>query len=365
MLNKNKDLFWIDEVLKLAKKGIGKVSPNPLVGCIIVKNEKIVGQGYHQKQGEPHAEINALKQAGIKAKGASLYTNLEPCCHWGKTPPCTESIIRAGIKEVISAIEDPNPLVKGQGFKKLKQAKINVRFGIHSEKAININKSFIKYITQKKPYVILKSAISLDGKISTQNGSSQWITSLKARRFGHQLRSETDAILVGAETIRKDNPTLSSHGKGKNPIKMIFTTNGKISTQAHIFNSESKTFIFHTKEINPNHSKKYFNSEWFDLSKSHKKKVASNLLTLCAENKISKILIEGGGETSAFFLENNEVDEVYFFIAPLLIGGKTAKTAFEGLGFKSIQQSISLLNPSTQWIGPDLLYNARLKPLQK
>jgi diaminohydroxyphosphoribosylaminopyrimidine deaminase/5-amino-6-(5-phosphoribosylamino)uracil reductase len=208
---------YMDIAIKLAEKGRGYVSPNPLVGCVIVKRGKIVGKGYHKKYGEAHAEINALKVAGKKANNASMYVNIEPCSHWGKTSPCTEKIVEAGVREVVVGMEDPNPLV--DGYKELKFRGLKTRIGILRDKAKKLNEIYIKYIKTKRPFIILKLAMSIDGKIATSSGDSRYITSRAARKYVHQLRNDFDAVMVGINTITRDNPLLDSRlVKGKNPI---------------------------------------------------------------------------------------------------------------------------------------------------
>ena len=216
------DEKYIKRTLKLANKGIGKVSPNPLVGCAIVKNGKIISEGYHEQFGDDHAEVVALKKADEDAKDATLYVNLEPCCHYGKTPPCTDAIIKAGIKKVVIGMIDPNPLVSSGGIKILKKHNIEVKAGIEDKACRHLNRAFIKHISTKLPYVTIKIAQSLDGRVATKTGHSKWITSKKARKETHRLRSENDAILVGISTVLADNPQLTvRHTHGKNPVFIL------------------------------------------------------------------------------------------------------------------------------------------------
>lgn len=355
----NQDEKWMQRAIQLAKKGISGVSPNPLVGCVIVKNGRVLGEGYHAMFGEPHAEINAINRAGKNCVHATLYTNLEPCCHWGKTPPCTDAIIRSGIQKVVAAIPDPNPLVKGKGLKKLRKAGVAVKTGICKPEAENLNRFFIKFISKRKPYVFLKSAISLDGKIATVTGQSQWISSSLSRDFSYQLRAEVDAILVGDETVRKDNPSLTSHGKGRNPVRIVLTSNGQVPHNSKVFDGKSPTWIFHSTNYTPR--KKSPSIEYIGCTPMKNGKISfSRIAEELACRGISKLLIEGGGETAAGALEACEVDELFFFIAPILIGGKDAKTAFEGCGFKRIEDALRLTKLVIKRIGPDILINARI-----
>lgn len=362
----NADEKWIRRAIQLAEKGISGASPNPLVGCVIVNNKRVVGEGYHALYGQPHAEINAMRQAGKHCLNATLYTNLEPCCHWGKTPPCADAIIRAGIRKVVASMCDPNPLVKNRGFRKLKENGIQIETGICQSEAQDLNRAFIKFITQKKPYVILKSALSLDGKIATSSGESQWISSKAARNFSHQMRSQVDGILVGAETVRKDDPELTSHGKGRNPVRIILSASGKIPSNSKILNGKSPTWIFHSSTRHPfnrssSTSHKGNNIEWIYCKAQAGGKIDfSKILENLADRNISKLLIEGGGETAASALEAKGVDELFFFIAPILIGGKTAKTIFEGDGFQKMKEALRLSKMTTETIGRDLLVQARI-----
>lgn len=344
--------------LALAQKGISGASPNPLVGCVIVQNQRKVGEGYHAKYGGAHAEINAIKNAGKNCKGATLYVNLEPCCHWGKTAPCTDAIVRSEIRKVIAAMSDPNPLVKNKGFKKLKENGVQIKVGVCRAEAQELNRAFSKYITQKKPYVILKSALSLDGKIATNSGQSQWISSKEAREFCWRLRTQVDAILVGAETIRKDDPKLTSHGLGRNPVRAVVTASGNLPRNAKIFNGKSPTWIFSPPSVQTDRTRGKV--EWIFLKQKGGRLNFNAILRELAKRGISKLLIEGGGETASSALEEGEVDELYFFIAPLLIGGRNAKTCFEGDGFKKLKDALKLTKVVTQKIGSDLMVNARI-----
>ena len=237
--------------LELAKKGRGYVSPNPLVGCVIVKRGRVVGKGWHKKYGEEHAEILALKDAGKKAKNAAMYVTLEPCSHWGKTSPCTEKIVDSGIREVIVAMEDPNPLV--DGYKELKFRGLKTRIGILREEALKLNEAYVKYMKSKRPFVILKLAMSIDGKIATYTGDSKYITSTEARKHVHQIRNDVDAVMVGINTVNRDNPMLDSRLiKGKNPIKVIVDSTLKISEKAKVLEDPSKAIIAATKNAPKN-----------------------------------------------------------------------------------------------------------------
>ncbi|MEO8400117.1 MAG: bifunctional diaminohydroxyphosphoribosylaminopyrimidine deaminase/5-amino-6-(5-phosphoribosylamino)uracil reductase RibD, partial [Ignavibacteriaceae bacterium] len=230
------DESYIKLAIEIAKKGMGNVSPNPLVGCVIIKNDRIIGAGYHQKFGESHAEINAINNSKENLEGSTLYINLEPCSHYGKTPPCVDKILEAKIKKVVIGTLDMNPLVSGNGVKKLKSVGIDVKVGVLENECINLNKFFFKFITKKTPYVTLKAAQTLDGKIADKSGESKWISSLSSRRFVHEFRSKYDAVLVGTKTIIKDNPSLTVRLiEGRNPKRIIIDTDLSLKNSLKIF----------------------------------------------------------------------------------------------------------------------------------
>ena len=239
-------IAFMNRALALAQQGKGRTSPNPLVGAVIVNAGKIVGEGYHQKAGGPHAEIHALRVAGDQAKGGMLYVNLEPCCYWGRTPPCTDALIQAGIAHVYAAHLDPNPKVMGKGIQQLEEAGIKVNVGVCAEAAEKLNEIYIKHVKTGYPFVILKMAMSLDGKIATSIGESQWITSSASRQKAHEIRDEVDAILVGIGTIKSDNPALTTrlpHKQGKDATRIVLDSHGRTPTSAKIFNSESEAGV--------------------------------------------------------------------------------------------------------------------------
>jgi len=310
---------YINQTFQLAKKALGKTSPNPLVGALVVKDGEVWGEGYHQKAGAPHAEINAIKQAGDKTKGATLYVNLEPCSHHGRTPPCTDCIINAEIKKVIVSMLDPNPLVCGK--EELEKVGIEVEVGILEKEARKLNEIYIKYMTTHLPFVILKSAITWDGKITTKDKS--WITSDESKRLTHQLRSQVDAILVGKNTILIDDPLLTARIKGaKDPVKIIVDTNLEIPLKAKVLKNPKKVIIATTKSA-PEH--KIFILERLGvkvliLPKSKGMVEIIELMKNLGALEITSLLVEGGAAINATFLENGLVDKVIFIIAPKIVG---------------------------------------------
>lgn len=331
--------------IELARKAEGRTSPNPIVGAVVVKNNKIIGKGYHKKAGLPHAEINALLQAGSSARNASLYVTLEPCDHFGRTPPCTDAIITRGIREVVIAMKDPNPINNGRGIRKLRDAGINVRVGILEKEAEDLNKPYIKFITKKIPYVTVKVAQSLDGKIATRTGSSRWISSQASRRYVHELRARVDAVMVGANTVIKDNPSLLTRPvSSKQPVRVIVLGRSGISSNAKIFSGTDKSPVLVER---PQRGKKRV-----DLT---------GLLKKLAGNNITHVLVEGGGELIASLVEKGLVDRFLIFIAPSIIGGKAAKTAVEGKGVRYAGDAVPFKIKSIRRFKEDIMIEAEKK----
>jgi len=326
------DDFYINKTLKLAKKGWGKVSPNPMVGAVVVKNGKILGKGYHKGPGLPHAEVVALTEAGKHTKGATLYVNLEPCCHYGRTPPCTERIIEAEIGQVVVSMKDPNPIVNGKGFQKLREAGIKVKTGVLEDRARKLNEVYIKYITRKIPFIILKSAITIDGKITY--GSEKYLTSEKSLRYVHRMRNGVDAVLVGVNTVLKDNPYLNVRFEKpiKAPIKIILDTHLKLTGKENIFKTGDKIIIATASK----HNKGITADTWHFPAKNNLIPL-DKLLVKAGKEGISSIMVEGGRKTFTSFIKENRVNKYYFFISPKISGN--------GLGFlenKEILQEIDI-----------------------
>jgi len=340
--------------LKLARKGEGKVSPNPMVGAVIVNDGRIVGSGYHSRFGEPHAEINALREAGKKAKGGTLYVNLEPCSYFGKTPPCTESIIKAGIEKVFCSIIDPNPQVNGKGVRRLRSSGIQVEMGLLDKEAKRLNEVYLKYITTGFPFVILKVAQSLDGKIAILKGDSKWITSEDSREYVHKLRSKVDAVLVGSKTIIKDNPELTIHKKrGKNPKRIVLNASGRLPSNSLILknNKDNKTIIvtFRVTRLLEN-----FHAEIWEVKKTTKGKInLVEFLKKAGQEGIVSILVEGGKEIFTSFLKNRLVDKVYYFLSPKILG--KGLEAFGDLGINRIKDSLNLKDVELKRFSKDFL----------
>ena len=329
--------------LKLAGQAKGRTSPNPLVGTVIVKNGQVIGEGYHQKAGTPHAEVHALNAAGKNAKGATLYTNLEPCCHWGRTPPCTEALIHAGIAEVYIAAVDPNPSVAGNGVHQLEKAGICVHVGVCQQEAEKLNEVHTKYIQTGLPFVILKIAMSLDGKIATASGESQWITSEASRQRGHEIRDAVDAILVGRGTVERDNPALTTRLQerpGQDAIRIVMDSHARTSTDTRIFNAESSAGVI--VAVTPEAPAKNVEAleksgaEVITVPEVHGKVCFRRLMEILGKREITSILIEGGGEINASAVAAGIVDKVMCFVAPIIIGGQNAPGPIGGEGVASL-----------------------------
>lgn len=347
--------------IDLAKKAEGKVSPNPIVGAVIVKNGTIVGRGYHRRAGLPHAEVNALHRVGRRAKDATLYVTLEPCDHFGRTPPCTAAIIKSRIKKVVIGMVDPNPINNGRGIKTLKKAGIEVVVGILEGEAKSINRPYIKFITKKMPYITIKIAQSLDGKIATETGDSKWITSEDSRRYVHALRSSVDAVMVGVNTVVKDDPLLISRiSKGRQPMRIIVDGRSKTPLNARIF-SRVKESPLAIVTIKSSFKTMRYESQGAEvlMAKGKDDRIdLKDLLRILAKRGISHILVEGGGELIASLIEESLADRFLFFIAPKIIGGRGAISAVGGNGISKIKDAIMLKNMSIKKFAKDILIEA-------
>lgn len=348
--------FYMNLAIQNAMATKGQTDPNPLVGSVIVNDNRIVGIGAHLKAGEPHAEINALRMAGDKAEGGTIYVTLEPCSHHGRTGPCAEAIVRAGLKKVVVATLDPNPLVAGRGVKILQDAGIEVIIGVCEEQSIKMNEVFNKYIVKNIPFVVMKSASTLDGKIATHSSDSKWITSAEARNDVHQLRNEIGAILVGVNTVLKDNPELTTRiPNGRNPVRVILDSTLKIPLESKVVtDQQAETWIFTSQQHSEQKRIELENLGVKVFVTSDLIRVNLNeMLKILGEHSISSLLVEGGGEVNASFMNQNLVDKVIVYLAPKLIGGKNAPTFLEGTGFDKMGQAIELEEIELTKIGPD------------
>lgn len=355
------DSFFIKKTLALAAKAKGMTSPNPMVGALIVKNNKIIAECWHKKPGTPHAEALVIEKAGDKAKGSTIYVNLEPCCHTDKrTPPCTKAIIRAGIAKVVVAMKDPNPKVSGRGIRELENSGIEVLHGIMEKEARDLNEAYIKYITTRQPFVILKVAMTLDGKIATPEGESKWITSEKSRLIVHRLRGSVDAVMTAIGTVRADDPELTSRIKGaKNPIRIIIDPRLETPLGSKALNVPPETII--VARISPARRKKKLVNKGIKLIEFDGKKLSLRwLMERLGEMEISSIMIEGGSSLNAYALEDGIVDKAIFFIAPKIIGGSKSLPAVGGGSFRRLADAHKINNLKVKKIGDDLMVEGYL-----
>jgi diaminohydroxyphosphoribosylaminopyrimidine deaminase/5-amino-6-(5-phosphoribosylamino)uracil reductase len=354
--------------LELALKAQGRTSPNPMVGAVIVKDGEIIGTGYHLKAGTPHAEVHALRQAGAQAEGATMYVSLEPCSHYGKTPPCTEAVVKAGLKEVFVAMQDPNPKVAGKGIKQIVDTGIQVHVGLMENEAQRLNEAFIKYITKRTPFVLLKTAMTLDGKIATSTGHSRWITGDSAREMVHQLRDSYDAILVGVNTIITDNPALTCRlpEGGRDPIRIVMDSKARTPVDAQVLTQESTnlTYIAVIDGV-PDEKLDRLIAAGVKIIKTTAASCGrvdiKELMHRLGEMEIISLLVEGGAEVAASFLEAEMVDKVLTFIAPKIIGGKDAPGPVGGHGKETMDQAIRLKNVRYGQAGDDFFVEGYIK----
>lgn len=359
------DTFFMKMALDLAEKGRGFTSPNPMVGAVVVKDGKVAGKGYHEAAGKPHAEVNAIDDAKACAGGATLYVTLEPCNHFGKTSPCTEKILASGIKRVVAAARDPNPDVKGDGVEFLRSKGVEVVVGICEKEAKRQNEVFFKYIKTKRPFVTVKCASTLDGKIATRTGDSKWVTGEEARQFVHRLRHFTDAIMVGIDTVKKDDPKLTTRLdgiKGLNPVRIILDSRLSISEDAFVLqrNSGSDTILIVTDSALDAallRKKAKFEEKGIRIIESPTK---GNLIDLdflmgrLGSIGITSLLIEGGSRVIASAFSAGIVDKIFFFFAPRILGGDGV-TICSGPGPALMSDSIPVKEVSIQRFGNDIL----------
>lgn len=370
MNRKNGDFLSYDEkymrlAMQLAGNAIGRTSPNPLVGAVIVKDNRVVGCGWHRKAGTPHAEVHALNQAGELAQGADVYVTLEPCAHYGKTPPCAKALVEAKVKNVYGGLLDVNPKVAGKGFKILEDAGIHVEYGFLQDELRKQNEVFFKWIEHKKPFVVLKAAMTLDGKIATATGQSKWITNETSRAYGYKLRDIYDGIMVGINTVIEDNPMLTARvDGGKNPIRIVVDSSLRIDINANVVQDKSaKTIVATTDKADKDKILK-LQAQDVDVivvDKDENDKVdIEKLLDILGQQNICSILVEGGATLSGSFVAKKLVDKVYFFIAPKIVGGKEAKTSVAGTGILNLQEALALKDIQIEKLEEDILIIGRV-----
>ena len=354
------DAAYMRCALTLAKRG--RTSPNPKVGAVIVKDDRVLGEGYHRRAGEPHAEVNALADAGESAKGADMYVTLEPCCHHGRTPPCTDAVIAAGIARVFVAMVDPDPRVAHKGVDKLTDAGIDVEVGLCENDARELNAPYIKHRTTGMPYVILKSALSLDGRIATHTGDSKWITNERSRAFVHRIRRDVDAVVVGAGTARADDPLLTAR-LGKRtyyPARVVVTASGDVPDTMRMLREPGQTIIAAGKSADAGSLKKLekAGARILTVTGSDRRLSMSDVMKQLAGLGYLSVLIEGGSEIAASALEDRVVDKVVYFYAPRIIGGRDAVGAVGGTGAAAVAESVSVDGVKIRRFGSDFAVEA-------
>jgi diaminohydroxyphosphoribosylaminopyrimidine deaminase/5-amino-6-(5-phosphoribosylamino)uracil reductase len=367
MIMKNLDEKYMRMALRLAEKARGRTSPNPMVGAVVVKDGKVISRGYHRQAGEPHAEAIALKKAGNKAKGAILYVTLEPCSHTGKrTPPCSPLVVQSGVKRVVIAMIDPNPKVSGGGVKALRSAGIEVVTGVLGSEATKLNEAFIKHVTTGVPFVTLKIAQTLDGRIATASGESKWITGEQAREEGHRLRDSNDAILVGINTVLKDDPSLTTRiPGGRDPIRVIVDSSLRIPLKAKVLTqASSERTIVATLSTAPKSKLKKIQdlgAEVFVVKSAQGRVDLRDLMKKLGKKDVVSVLIEGGSEINASALKAGVVDKVVLFLAPMLMTGVNSLCSVGGTSPLKLGHALRLQDLAVKFTGNDLMVTGYLR----
>ena len=362
-----KPVDYMSQALELAQLAKGYTSPNPAVGCVIVKEGRVVGTGYHRKAGTPHAEVWALKEAGDDATGSTVYVTLEPCAHYGKTPPCANTLIERKVAKVVIAMADPNPLVAGKGAEKLRQAGIEVEIGLLSKEAAQLNEDFIKWMLIGKPFITAKVAMSLDGRTATRTGSSQWITNDRARKYGHYLRSIHDGILVGIQTVLADNPLLTCRvpRAGNDiihqPTRIVLDSSGQIPLTAKLIADKTAKTIVITTDASSEEKRLQLEQAGILILMAKRSAQGIDLqdaLQQLSNIGIHSILVEGGAAVHGSFFDNRLVDKLYFFIGSMVIGGQDAVPAIGGMGANLLSQTMPLCYDKIELLENNLLITA-------
>ena len=364
-IDANADRRHMQSALELAAGGAGWVSPNPMVGCVVVKDGEVVGRGHHQRFGGPHAEVHALYEAGDRARGAVLYVTLEPCCHTGKTPPCVDAILQARVGRVVVAMRDPNPLVDGGGLSRLESAGVEVTVGVCEAEALRLNEAFVKYITTRRPFVTSKSAITLDGKIATRSGASRWITGEAARAAGHRLRHASDAILVGIGTVLQDDPQLTTRlpgQRGVNPLRIVVDSTLRLAPTAQVADvAQDRRTLIATTEQATDASVRVLRERGVEVTRlpacAGGRVNLDALCTVLGERGVASVLVEGGAVLTAALLKQRLIDKMVFFVAPKIIGGDGI-SVFGPCGVDTMEQALLLRDLTSRRIGGDVMLEA-------
>jgi diaminohydroxyphosphoribosylaminopyrimidine deaminase/5-amino-6-(5-phosphoribosylamino)uracil reductase len=363
------DTQMMQRAIDLARNGEGFVEPNPMVGCVIVKEGEVVGEGWHQRFGGPHAEVEALRAAGERARGGTMYVSLEPCCHQGKTPPCTEAIISAGIARVVTAMPDPFPQVSGGGFSRLRDAGIAVEAGLQETEARELNAPYLKLLSTARPWVIAKWAMTLDGKIATRTGDSKWISGSAARQVVHRLRGRVDAIVVGRRTAELDDPLLTARLENEQPrriaTRIVLDSHARLRTDSQLVRTAAKypTLVVTNEEAPPKGIAELRGAccEVLPFSGKDRQKRLLLLLDELGRRRMTNILVEGGGELLGVLFDARQIDEVHVFLGSKLVGGQDAASPIGGNGLEKMAEALQLASPSIERTGEDLYIHGRLR----
>ncbi len=354
--SQERDVRFMRRALELAEKGCGMVSPNPMVGAVVVKGGRVVGEGYHQRCGGAHAEVEALKSAGAEARGATLYVTMEPCCFQGRTPACTEALLRAGVRRVVVAMIDPNPRVRGHGVKCLRQQGVTVDVGLLADEARRLNDAYVTFMEEHRPFVMLKLATTLDGMIATGSGESQWITGEKARGEGQRLRLRVDAILVGVNTIIKDNPLLTCRiNKRKRLLRVVMDSDLRLPVNSRIFTAPDPVLIFTASASETRRRRlERAGAEVVRVRQERKGRLLwQDVLAELYRREVLSVLIEGGATVVSSALESGIVDKAYFFLAPKVLG--PGKSFSAGMRPRSLNGALVLKDVRYTIFGDDIL----------
>jgi diaminohydroxyphosphoribosylaminopyrimidine deaminase/5-amino-6-(5-phosphoribosylamino)uracil reductase len=352
---------FMREAVTAARRGLGRTSPNPAVGAVVVRDGRIVGRGYHARAGGPHAEVVALRQAGARARGADLYTTLEPCDHFGRTPPCSLAILEAGIRRVVVGSRDPNPLVHGRGMARLRRGGVEVVRGVLEDECERLNAAWFTFITEGRPHVTLKAAVTLDGKIATRAGDARWVSGPEARAWVHRKRDEVDAVLVGAGTARADDPALTARlpgGRGRDPLRVVLDTDLRLPARLRLFRQRSlaPTLVAHAS---PRRRRLRPGVELVRCRRGAGGVDLADLLRKLAARAVSHLLVEGGAAVHARFLAEGLVDEVAIFVAPKILGGDGLSLA-RGRGPARMAEALRLERIRVERLGDDVLVTGRV-----
>jgi len=354
------DRAMMQRCLELAKTAIGRTAPNPMVGCVVVADSEIVGEGFHPKAGEPHAEVFALRQAGARAIGATLYVNLEPCNHYGKTPPCSEAVVAAGISRVVVGMIDPNPKVAGGGIATLRNAGIEVIVGVEEADCQVLNEAFVHRILHHRPFGILKYAMTIDGKIAATTGHSSWVTGEASRHQVHQLRTRCDAIVIGGNTVRKDNPHLTTHGLSQyQPLRVVMSRSLDLPLRANLWETGSASTIVFTSLNSDEAMQKHLMQQGVEVV-NLEKLTPAEVMSCLYDRGLNTVLWECGGTLAAQAISQECVQKVWAFVAPKIIGGNCAATPIGDLGLEKMTDALELTRVSWKTIDSDLLLEGYL-----